>query len=365
MGLSLVALALWLILVITERMMRNRDPGPVGSWKAALQQPGGLRVEDPILLLMPSTGSTHSASATYSSASVALIRGVLIDAGTILLISIGSFTMVGLAIYPILSMTGTVVATAAMTAGAVAGTALIGARFACSGTSTVAGWLAGDSVLYASDDGEKTIKTTLLSVLPWVAAIGLGVVLSTSMGSAIQGFGIAIGALLLAEIAVILVSGGQHTLGAKINGLPINASGDMLDHDMRVKIVGALNTAGTIWSLAWGALLTVLTCFGGMYAIASGLVAAGFWYSSRTSDNKLTGLRVSNLLRLGNFLSFDLIGVGLGLITLRLLQDEPTREHFSAKDDGAAIETPALIEGEAESTERELAPTAEDPTGEE
>lgn len=365
MYLSLGALALWLILVIIERTMRSQEPAPVGSWKAALQQPGGLRVEDPMLLLLPSTGSTHSASATYGSASVSLIRGVLIDAGTILLISIGSFTIVGLFIYPILSMTGTVVATAAIAAGAIAGTTLIGARLVCSGTSTVAGWLAGDSVLYASDDGEKTLKTTLISVLPWVAAIALGVVLSISLGSAIQGFSIAIGALLLAEIAVILVSGGQNTLGAKINGLPINASGDMLDHDMRIKIIGVLNAAGTIWSLAWGALLTFLTCFGGMYAIVSGLIAAGFWYSGRTSDNKLTGLRYSNLLRLGNFLSFDLVGVGLGVITLRLLQDDPTREHFSAKDEGTAIETQALIEAEPEPSGTNQLVAEEDPAGEE
>lgn len=368
MNLSLGAFALWIILIIVERTLRKREPADVGSWKAAFQQPGGLRVEDPVLMLMPSTGITHSTSATYSSASVALIRGVLIDAGIILLISIASFTIVGLVIYPLMSMIGTVVVTAAMTAGAIAGTILIGARLTCSGTSTVAGWLSGDSVLYASDDGEKTFKTTILSTLPWIAAIALGVVLSTSLESAIQGFSIALGALLVAEIAVILVSGGQNTLGAKINGLSINASGDMLDHNKRIKIIGALNTAGTLWSLAWGVLLTLLTCFGGMYALFSGLLAAGLGYASRNSDNKLSGLRYGNLVRLGNFLSFDLVGVGLGMVTLRLLQDERTREHFSATDaeDVEDVgDAQALLEASPDSTEGEAPNTEEETAAEE
>jgi hypothetical protein len=327
--LAMCSAAIWIGLLVVERIARKRPAAEAGTWVAAFQQPGGIRIEDPLLLLLPSKGENFGPTAVHSAASAALLRGIFVDLSWLFLIAVGSFTLVGLVLFPVLQ--GATVAVAAMTSAAVTTTALLVPRITFAGISTISGWLADDTIHAAPSDAQTTIKTTLMSTVPWLAAIALGMVLTISLDSPGWGFGVALALLLAVEATLITLGDGQVTAGSKMVGAGIRTHGHGISKERRVQIIELLYLTGTVWSLVWGALTTVLMCGLGLYALISGGITASIWCMNRSGPPGLGPVRNTSLLRLGNFLSLDWIGVAIGMVTLRLLQDEGARDHFSGK----------------------------------
>jgi hypothetical protein len=332
MLISALALGLWLVLQGTELLIRRRTPGSPGSLTAVLQQPGGMRIEDPLLMCIPKRGEAIEGATPHASPSRVLVRGVVVDLSWLMLLCLLTFSGIGLSTLMVLGTLGggavVVTTSAGITAMCIMPAFLI-LRMCFSEGRTLCGALAGERLVDHTSTSRPERLRSLLALIPWLAAIGLGLFIICLTDSAVLGLGSALGLLLLAEIAVAVLTGGTQSLGAKLMDRRCTLQGTQITAANRIRAIRLITHIGTIWSILWG--LGWALFFGmGLFALATGIAGAVFWFQARDGSPSQLQVRTLARLRLGHWLSLDPIGVGLGLATLWLLNSEDASAHFAS-----------------------------------
>ena len=329
---SLASLGLWFVLVVLEWFSRRRPSAAHGTLTAVLQQPGGMRLEDPLLMLIPRRGTISPGALPHAASSRLLVRGVFIDLSWLLLALLSTFTIVAsntLMVVGPMGVGGTVTPISAMTTAFVVGVGLLTLRLIKPAGRTVSGALSGEIVVDAAGQTASWRLRSLLAQLPWLMSIVLGCAAVMLTHSAGLGMGLAIGLLMLMEIMVIVFSGGKRTLGTVMMGRQVQAGGYGITQEDRRTVIRILTHIGTLWSLAWG-LLTVGFFGMGLYALCTGIATAALWFTGRNGPPRQRQTRICAFLRLGNWMSLDIIGMALGIATLWLLQDDEARAYFAS-----------------------------------
>jgi len=331
MIISGLVLLLWLVLLIAELVGRSRPQAAAGSILATLQQPGGMRIEDPLLCLLPRRGPAIEGAHPHAAASRLLARGVVVDLSWTLLSCLMCFSILGLSVLMVFGPAGggaaVVTASALMTGGTVI-TVLLALRIPFAGGRTLTGALCGEVLIDHTGSSAPWRLRSLLALLPWVGALCVGTVVVCLTDSAMLGLGLALGLLLIVELSTIVLSGGTQTLGAKLMDRRCTAAGTGIKAPHRRKAITLLTRTATIWSIGWG--FVWFGFFGlGFYALVVGCLGGFFWYRGRKGPPSAQRVRLLAFLHMGNWLSLDFVGICLGLATLWLLQDEAARAHFT------------------------------------
>ena len=344
--MSVLALSLWAILFVAEWAARRRPAAAPGSLMAVLQQPGGMRMEDPLLVLIPRRGESVQGALPHASTSRLLARGVFVDMSWLLVAYLTLFAIIGMSTFLMLGPSGAggiVTSLSAVSTGCLVVLGLATVRLIQPGGRTVCGALSGEELVNETGHTEPWRLRSLRAQSAWMGAIFVATVLVCFIHSATLGVGLMLALLLLAELSVIVLSDGTQTLGAKLMGLKIRSGTYGITPEHRISMIRLLTNGGTVWSLTWG-LCTVWFFGMGLYALFAGIITLVFWILGRNGADRKLMVRLCAYIRTGSWLSLDVIGMGLGIATLWLLRDDTARAHFASSPpkDAPQVESETL-----------------------